>query len=197
MEALPRHLDRFATLAYANHDGAHDKTHALRVYARALEIVRAGGICLTREEVFLFPYVMVGHDMLDHKLAARGIGLSRDTIRRFYVKHLGEAGAKEVLHIHDNCSWSKRHTSVPYDPARDTLRILLQDADWLEALGEVGLQRCIEYTRAIGGEVPSDVCMHIREKLLLVPRELHYAPSRAMAADLVAPLERYLYAAAL
>ena len=42
----------------------------------------------------------------------------------------------------------------------------VSDADRLEALGQVGLERCIEFTKARNGIVPDDVVTHCHEKLL-------------------------------
>ena len=42
----------------------------------------------------------------------------------------------------------------------------LRDADRLEAIGQIGIERCIEFTKSIGGNVPADVVTHCYEKLL-------------------------------
>lgn len=195
---IPKSLDEFATRAYANHDRAHDHLHALSVFLTALTIISGEGIVLTDVERKELPYVMIGHDFLDHKLAKRGIGLPAKEIEEFYVSSLGRRSADKIIHIHDNCSWSKRGTSIPLrdkdgNPnSEDWMRRVLQDADWLKAIGDVGLQRCIDYTLEIGGNIPDDVCKHIREKLLLIPSALNYATSRKLAEGELKPLEDYL-----
>jgi len=70
------------------------------------------------------------------------------------------------------------------------MRLVLQDADWIEAVGETGLIRCLEYAKSIGGKIPESISEHIRVKLLLIPAELNYQSSRNLA-DLK-PLIKYL-----
>jgi uncharacterized protein len=192
----PESLLAFARKAYANHDTAHNFDHALNVYNRAIDIVIAEGRdkIMTEWEIKMFPYIMIGHDFRDHKLIARGIGLSEEIINEFYKSELGPLHAALVIHIHNNCSWSKRSKSSPA-PIADWLREILQDADWMEAIGKVGLTRCIEYTKSIGTaekDIPAEVCKHIREKLLLIPDALNFASSRKMAESMKEPLIEYL-----
>jgi HD superfamily phosphodiesterase len=74
------------------------------------------------------------------------------------------------------------------------MRQVLQDADWLEAIGEVGLVRCAEYNKAHypNEDTVAMVCKHIHEKLLLIPAELNFKCSRDIAVDLVEPMMQYL-----
>lgn len=176
----------FATRAYANHDAAHNLLHALKVYSGACTIAAKEGISMTDNEAAIFPYVMIGHDFRDHTLI--GSSLSEEEIHKFYVDEVGEANARLIEHIHANCSWSKRKSSI--ESPIDWMRKVLQDADWLEAIGDEGLDRCIDYTKTINGNIPADVCAHIREKLLLIPAELNFETSKKMAD--VDPLIQYL-----
>ncbi|SIP86171.1 HD hydrolase [Pacmanvirus A23] len=180
-------LIEFAKKAYKNHDKAHDLNHALRVFNNSLKIIESEGIHLDDTERRLLPYIMIGHDFCDHKIVN---GLTKDEIRQFYESRLGSL-AEEVIHIHDNCSWSKRRSSKPLNNSRDWMRKVLQDADWFEAIGEIGLQRCIEYSKSINGTT-ADICTHIREKLLLIPAELNYDSSKEMALGKLEPLYKYL-----
>jgi HD superfamily phosphodiesterase len=180
-------LIEFAKKAYKNHDSAHNLDHAMNVFENSLKIISGEGIIMDDIEKLLLPFVMIGHDFRDHKIKN---ALSDDEIDQFYKLHLGDYFA-EVIHIHNNCSWSKRKSSVPLETGRDWMRKVLQDADWLEAIGETGLQRCIEYSASIGGST-ADICAHIREKLLLIPAELNYATSKTMSAGMLDPLYKYL-----
>lgn len=65
-------------------------------------------------------------------------------------------------------SWSKENkglTDLKYKPDERYL-IALTDADRLEAIGKVGLDRCITFALAHGKLVPEDVIKHCHEKLL-------------------------------
>lgn len=187
---VPEHLYYFAKVNYANHDTAHNFSHAFKVFRNAVDIIRNENIRLTEEEKIMLPYVMLCHDLRDHKLASKGFCISEEELFNYYKKYLGVELANDIIHIHANCSWSNRKFATP--ALHETLRKILQDADWLEAIGETGIQRCIEYTTVVGGVVPTDVCKHIREKLLLIPKELNYEYSRRVAQDLIVPVEVYL-----
>lgn len=43
---------------------------------------------------------------------------------------------------------------------------VLRDADRLEAIGDIGIQRCIELSQAKGYPIPQNVVEHCKEKLV-------------------------------
>lgn len=182
---------KFAKAAYAKHDAAHNIEHAGQVLLNALTIAGLIGYSLTGENMLIFTCVMLCHDVHDHK--QKNPRYTREEIRAFYVSVFGDDIADDIIFIHDNCSWSKRATSRPLVSPRiaDWMRLVLQDADWMEAIGDVGLARCIEYTNSVGGNVPEDVCTHIDEKLMLIPDHLNFAESKTMAKSRLAPLIAY------
>jgi uncharacterized protein len=208
-----KRLNEFLTLAYANHDSAHNLGHIFRVYDTALTIVDREHIVMTQKEAEEFPYVMSCHDVRDHKLAQKDLCLSQEQVYKFYEEQLGTESANKIVHIHDNCSWSKRARSIPLESG-DWMRRVLQDADWIDAMGRVGLTRCIEYSKFIINNSHANsstnsgandntevdtmikymVCQHIRDKLLLIPDNLYYDSSKELVRDrsLISPLLRYL-----
>lgn len=193
MEIIPE-LHDFLEWAYAGADDAHDKKHALQVHANFCEIVRQEGVQLSIKEAKMAPYVTTLHDVLDHK-RPEAKRPPEWFVRQWLMAMLEDhKSVLEIMHIHKNCSWSKRNESRPYrsDGSGDTLRLLLQDADWLEAVGKVGLERCIAYTKSVGGRVPEDVCQHIKDKLLHIPERLNYASSQELGRQRLAPLRAYL-----
>lgn len=183
-------LDTFARKAYANHDPAHGYDHAIKVLENAKTI--ADGMTLSAEELRIFDWVMVGHDAGDHKIPL-DCRLSDEELAGIYTAQFGPELAAAIVEIHARCSWSKRKTrkAVKYE----TLMKILQDADWMEAIGAGGLQRCWDFTKhhnpaATSAEIRGKVCEHIREKLLLIPAELNFEKSREMAD--VQPLLKFL-----
>ena len=116
--------------------------------------------------------------MRDHKLVKLGKGLPAEDIKQFYVGAVGEKNAEIILAIHDNCSWSKKDTSIATE--HNTLRLILQDADWIEGMI---LQRCLDYTASVGAAIPADVVRHIHEKLKLIPAGLTFDSSRQIAEE--------------
>lgn len=188
----------FATRAYAKFDKSHDYSHGVKVYSNALRIMEKEQFkCNTSQEQLEFYVVMLCHDVLDHKLLAKGLCLPPEEITAFYTDLLGPEAAARIVHIHANCSWSKRKESIPATH-NDWMRLVLQDADWIEALD---LQRCIEYNTvynpgATPAEIARDVCNHINEKLLHIPGELNFDSSRLLVAveGRLNPLYDYLTA---
>ena len=203
-------LFEFARKATAKHDRAHDFEHAMEVLAHARWIVETEDIELDEYEGLLFPYVMIGHDFRDHKIKD---ALSEEEIFNFYktefvqtlteisvegqndgsfpvgalegIDNAADGFAKVVMHIHSNCSWSKRKTRQSCGDFERLLEIL-QDADWIEGMR---LDRCIWYTEAAfphltEKEKHARVAEHIREKLLLIPAELNYQSSVKLVEEL-------------
>jgi HD superfamily phosphodiesterase len=190
-------VDEFMRRGYADHDEAHNYEHAQHVLENAVMIATKEGIDTTAHQN-LITLIMLGHDLRDHKVVDMGRGLSEAEIRQFYTDMVGKDNAEMILHIHNNCSWSKRKTSIPLE-SDDWMRQLLQDADWIEAIGNVGIRRCIDYQHAAIPDLTDTdckkyVCAHIREKLLLIPDELNFDATRELVdkMELIKPLFEYL-----
>lgn len=103
-----------------------------------------------------------------------------------------------IIHIHTNCSWSKRAISKPVESnlCRDILRRVLQDADWLQAIGHVGIFRCREYQTEYHGtdDVDKHIYAHIHEKILHIPAGMNFDVTRAIIVerDLMTPIHEFI-----
>lgn len=188
---IPNSLLEFAHRAYSNHDNAHNLNHVTRVWEISQQIIKMENIILSESEKKILPYIIIGHDFRDYKLL--NTSLSEQEIYQFYVNELNVDMADMISHCHDNCSWSKKKTSKPLKES-DILRLILQDADWLDALGENGLERCIEYSKAINKPFPDNVKEHIVDKLLLIENELNFQASKDIvkSENLIKPLHDFL-----
>ena len=196
-EKIPSPLDIFANKALALADPAHNKDHAIRVLANALYIIEHEKINLDTVSEWMLPFIMIGHDFMDHKLVEAKLTLSIDEIYEFYHKHLGRFMVSDVTHIQQNSSWSKRKSSIPLPGHRDNLRLLLQDSDWLDAIGEIGLQRCIDFTKFRHPDEKEDfiykkVIQHAHEKLLQIPSNLNFDVSKKLAFELIKPIQKFV-----
>jgi hypothetical protein len=75
----------------------------------------------------------------------------------------------------EQVSFSKQKNHDKVDPILEAVR----DGDRLEAIGEIGVIRCIQYAERIGGEVPHDVVNHCYDKLLRL------VPERFIVSDVI------------
>ena len=152
-------------------DDSHDWHHAISVAKIATKM-------LNNKYVL---YLALLHDVCDHKYPD---SISRDHLSSWINKNLQEY--KIIDSMIDYISFSKQINSINNNdqcyPARictplqsndyDKIIQAVRDADRLEAIGEIGLYRCEQYTKKINGKIPEDVIIHCYEKLLrLVPEK--------------------------
>jgi uncharacterized protein len=152
-------LMQFVRDKTANFDASHDINHAIAVYRNAVLIAKEE---LPDYDDDILQYACLLHDVCDHKYAN---ALPSNELHEYITRNLCEGKARVVIDVIDNISYSqevkglRKELNTPYQD-------IVSDADKLEALGEVGLERCIVYTEEIGGSVPGDVVKHCHEKLL-------------------------------
>ena len=205
----------FVRSALAGRGESHGLAHALAVrdlslfiwhraasgaFAKTAELAARGG--LDPERVIEIAAIM--HDVCDHKYVDPSTVEGRAAIARrdeFLARECGSgAEAEAVRDIIANVSYS-REAKGKYDPATTlaepirTLRDVVSDADKLEAIGVVGLARCIEFRRETAQSddtdeaMVADVAQHCDEKLLRLASDyIRTAPGQALAA----PRHRYL-----
>jgi uncharacterized protein len=159
---MPTTLIDFVKENTKSFDESHDVNHALAVYKNALHIARVEYPQFDNE---ILEFSSLLHDVCDHKYKD---SIPKEQLNLFIHDSLPKEKADAVIDIINNISYSqqikgKRKTlNHPYNIYQD----ILSDADKLEALGEIGLRRCILYTESINGKVPQDVIKHSHEKLL-------------------------------
>ena len=149
----------FIKIHTSSYDESHDFNHALSVFENCKKI-----IILEKLHDFdfdLIAYAALLHDVCDHKYKS---SISKENLFDFVADNLGMERATHVLSIINNISYSQEvkgkleKLEEPYQ----TYRNIISDADKLEALGEVGLRRCMQFSEAHNG----NVIEHCHEKLL-------------------------------
>lgn len=188
---IPKNLIAYVEIGYARHDISHRPDHVWKVLYNALRIIYLRNMQLTPEQWKVLPYLILCHDLLDHKQPAEN-KLPAEEVTKFYESELGSDLAAVIDYIHSNCSWSKRNKSNPVTIAGyehyEQLRLLLQDADWLEAIGAGGIKRCKQCQMAWFPtesleQIYRRVLAHMEEKLFLVYDALNFNESRALANE--------------
>lgn len=203
MEVIPETLDKFCDYVFENFDESHDKNHHLKVLSNVREIICRGEYRFTEEEISIMTYASMLHDSLDHKyINSWRKHVDRDEILKFMISELGEFNGNICIHIIENISWSKEMNGLTTKlEDRDILRQIVQDADWLEALGEIGIRRCelfrktsnFDKNKSITEEqIKEDIKSHIHEKLLLIPRRLNTESAYLMSLKHIQPLLNYI-----
>lgn len=180
------HLLIQAREEFKERDASHDYEHGVAVAANLALILKGRLRDIDQPDLEIMMAAAMLHDVFDHKYAPPREDFEFETLAP-WQEELCE-------HICKNISWSKEQKGENKAlPARfDWMRRAVQDADWLDALGERGLERCIAYVEKIGGKVPEDVQKHICEKLLKIPEKLYFTASRQLAETKIQPLVKYL-----
>jgi HD superfamily phosphodiesterase len=167
----------------SDRDWSHGFDHALEVVKNIIHIWHSCSIYLYRwpnacEGNPLTIAIVAGllHDVCDHKYTSY---LTDELLIRmdlFLVETLGEHDTTIVRKIIDNVSFSKelRGEIDLMEPHVQFLRDIVSDSDKLEAIGEIGVDRCLAYQAEIAdsGSNTNDIVInserHIRTTLLLL-----------------------------
>lgn len=175
----------FVKKTMENFDKSHDYEHANSVLLHSLVIANHLDISkdLPRDfDIELLSFAALLHDVCDHKYSDHSI--SEEKLFNFIKEHLGESKAKRILNIINNISYSKEAKGLRENLGSDNIYLdIISDADRLEAIGNIGIKRCEEFTLARGGKVPEDVIKHCHDKLLrLLPEGyIKTKPGKEMA----------------
>lgn len=188
--SVPDYLLLFVTESTKIFDDSHNVIHAQAVTKTTHEIMQS--FDTPYDEHFVTMIAML-HDVCDHKYPE---SIKRSDLTDFIKLHMSDEQAKYADLIIDNVSYSKEAKGLreilpePYN----TYLIALSDADRLEAIGKIGIDRCETFTREHGGNVPEDVIKHCHEKLLrLLPNGFIKTPyARKLAEPLHQEIVEYV-----
>lgn len=168
---LSNKLEKFVIESTKNFDDSHNNIHMKKVVSNSFLIIENDKkIC---EKIVLFPeikqFVMIIawlHDVRDHKYSN---SITQSELEKFILT-IDPYNVNIICKIIANISWSKEAKGLrdSFDEPFQTVLDIVSDADRLEALGKIGIDRCITFTINQGGNVPIDVTTHCHEKLLRI-----------------------------
>jgi len=178
MTTSSQNIESFVREACKGRDPSHGLEHMQKVRDNALLIHRMMGhqtetkteIRPTVSDVTL---VALLHDVADHKYDKDGT--LNEKIREFLVSR--DIDPDPVMACIDAISFSKEHRNgmrwfeKALGPYWTQVRDIVSDADKFEAIGVVGIQRCLEYGAAqgyAGSDAVRHLLSHMRDKLLLI-----------------------------
>ena len=154
-----RECIKFVYESTTHFDSSHNWEHAVKVYINSLIITEPE----YNDDLLMVSSLL--HDVCDHKYSQC---IPETQLHSKIRTLLDDVQSKIAIDIIDNISYSKQikglriRPSSPYDHYLD----IISDADKLEALGNIGLERAIQYTISIGGKVPEDVIQHCKDKYI-------------------------------
>jgi HD superfamily phosphodiesterase len=184
-------LNAFLRESTRSFDSSHNWEHGETVRNLAVEIANGNGIEYYEEDVLETAALL--HDVRDHKYPD---SITQEELQSFLTELIGSERSERVLRIIANISYSKQVAGLLESlPAPDSIyRDTISDADKLEALGEIGIERCETLTRERGGSVPADVVKHCHEKLLrLLPDGYIVTPhGRGLAEPRHSVIQQYV-----
>lgn len=178
-------IESFVASACAGRDGSHGLEHAKRVRARALLINRQLGLPVSAFDVSL---VSLLHDVSDYKFDHDG--KLKEQVILFLKNH--HMGSDKIMKTIEAISYSKEKKegkrwfeSYIGDHYWITVRDIVSDADKLEALGQEGGQRCLQYGAAHGNVGVKYLLQHMIDKLLCLRDEyIVTVPGKEMVGHL-------------
>jgi HD superfamily phosphodiesterase len=132
-------------------DESHNWIHALNVAYNSTKIRNTKQVL----------YLALLHDVCDHKYPE---SVPREVLSKWIHDNLRDY--KNIDKLIDKVSFSKQKNFEDVHPALQAVR----DGDRMEAIGEVGIKRVVQYSIAKKLKGPDDVIKHCFDKLLrLVP----------------------------
>lgn len=132
------------------------------------------------DPVTIIIFASLLHDVLDHKYS-KYMPLDVPSKMDNIINMLGKNASKIVKKVIKNISYSNelKNGIEKMDPCVLILRNVVSDADKIEALGEIGIHRCVSYQHEIGeGKTDEEILetanKHIKGRLLKIyPEFLH------------------------
>lgn len=169
-------------------DDSHNFEHAIKVYNNAMIISKD-----TNYDKTIIMYAALLHDVCDHKYPE---SIPFEDLVKFIRDNI-PTKADIVIDLINNVSFSKEvaNKRAKFEEPYNTILDIISDADRLEALGEIGITRCIEYTRAknpskTDKEIMKLVIDHCHEKLLRLYTD-NYIKTK-IGRELAKPLHVYI-----
>ena len=211
-------LDNFVKKTVEGRDESHGHSHMEKVALNSIKILlKLDDLSLLTENNYkLIVFTSWLHDISDHKYDSNG---KLKSIRDNFIKYFcNDSETNLIIDIIESISYSKEKKEIdrgtPIDWKKkfgeyQLIRNIVSDADKLEAIGKIGIIRCIEYSNhknklkyknksveEINKIVKDDVNKHAEEKLLKLKDDfIHTKSGKELAQilhnELIDELEKF------
>ncbi|CAE7946475.1 unnamed protein product, partial [Symbiodinium sp. KB8] len=153
LDAAGSQILEFVVKHTAAFDASHNHEHAVAVTRNAVALLDHPHVV----------YLALLHDVCDHKYPD---SLPRKDLTTFMHKILDASTASKLDAYIDQVSFSKQRTTPDPHAVVDPVLTAVRDGDRMEAIGEIGIERCETFIKAKGGKLPQDFVAHAQDKLL-------------------------------
>lgn len=175
---------KFLDKYYASRDPSHGKEHVMKVCANALLILTDNDIINhSKRDTYICIMASLYHDAYDHKYTsvADALKIKKELYDDLLgISALTKSDVDVIINIIDNVSFSHekktRINNKQVDLGKDQILLdVVRDADRLEALGEIGIKRMVQF-HCIDGSYDIDTIIHhihkhSNEKLFILIEE--------------------------
>lgn len=183
-------------------DSAHDWWHIYRVWKMAKRIAKE-----EKANMFVVELAALLHDLGDYKVNPNAKYESEPAEKWLNKLKVDKETISEVCHIIDNMCYSKRNEAEELSLEGK----IVQDSDWLDAIGAVGIARCFAFNGNKGNPIydpniklrmnmskeeyrktNSPAINHFYEKLLLLKDKMNTNTAKKIAKKRTKLMEKYL-----
>ena len=194
-------LDNFVFNTVKGRDESHAHGHMKKVAINSIEILlKLNDFSLINDKNYkLITFSSWLHDISDHKYDSDG---KLQKIRDDFIKNFcNDKETNLIIDIIESVSYSKEKKEIdkgtPINWKKkfgeyEIIRNIVSDADKLEAIGKIGIIRCIEYSNhknktelEINEIVKNDVNNHAEEKLLKLKDDFIHTKSGKELAEIL------------
>lgn len=184
-------------------DESHGHQHMEKVAINALTIFFDMYKEITDETKTLVEDIIITawlHDVADHKYDKNGKLQKKLEVFLSNILLKNKTRVDLIMNIIDRISFSKENNLILQNKPTDwkdvlgkygcLIRDIVSDADKLEAIGKIGIQRCIKYNKEHNKDIQYDtlvngIKIHAKEKLLRLKDEfIRTEPGKKMAEPL-------------
>jgi uncharacterized protein len=174
-------------------DNSHNYEHADIVYKNTILIANDSGEIYEDDIVTLAAKL---HDVRDHKYPN---SITMIELEKFIMSITNcQIKTDRILRIIDNVSFSKQDAgkSKTLDEPDNKYLTWIRDADRLEAIGQIGIDRCRAFTKSKNpdaslAEIDALVIKHCHEKLLRLYNEQGFIVTK-LGREIAAPLHKII-----
>lgn len=178
----------------SKNDSSHDMKHVRRVYNMALYIAKKEDI-QDEDTILIIKLASLLHDVDDHKYGGTEDKYTLmsflDRIEKEY--QIPRSILDRILYVIKNISYStEKKRPANDDESYLTLELrVVQDADRLDALGEVGIARCLYFTATRGNSF-EDAIQHFDDKLFHLKDMMKTKTGRKLAEKRTKPMHLFI-----